>query len=64
MCIKIGYLESMDLLLSLELEIKEKEIILPITISYLGKICLPLRYYAAYNGKLESSFQDNLAVPS
>jgi len=65
MRIKTGYLESMDLLLSLELEIKEKEITcLPITISYLGEICAPLRYYAAYNGNLVSTFQDNLSVPS
>jgi hypothetical protein len=65
MCIKIGYLESMDLLLSLELEFKEKEItFLPISISYLGEICAPLRYYAANNGNLVSTFQDNLSVPS
>jgi hypothetical protein len=62
MCIKIGYLESMDLLLSRDLEIKEKEIaFLPITISYLGEICAPLRYYAAYNGNFVSTFQDNLS---
>jgi len=49
MRIKIVYLESTDLLLSRELEIKEKEItFLLITISYLGEICAALRHYAAY----------------
>ena len=65
MRIKIGYLESMDLLLSRELEIKKKEMtFLPITILYLREICAPLRYYAAYNGNLVWTFQDNLSVPS